>query len=314
MNLVTLHLVNGPNPSEEARVSSIEGCSVSSGRVKGKLMPSRCFGDFDLAPCVIATPSVCVHDRAPADEYIVLSSDGLHNDPSRIDALTQQAFITFDRDTMFAMPHFVCNGITDSTDNRSCIILFLREWEHITKQVDVVQRDKDAIHRLIMYELECAREDSVLQDLRTISRQQLASEPAAAQHVLTEELRTQYLSRFKGHPAFAAPRGCELPPVVFSHWGDLVAVHTRPLLPDPGWRRFVPAHMHDLVTLERVINVHKIMTRAQTTPNAEHYAKQRPYVDAAFDMVRRRLARRLARRIPHRLGVVFCVRPSIRVR
>ncbi len=77
---------------------------------------------------------------------------------------------------------------------------------------------------------------------------------------------------------------------MFSHWGDLVAVHTRPLLPDPGWRRFVPAHMHDLVTLERVINVHKIMTRAQTTPNAEHYAKQRPYVDAAFDMVRRRLA------------------------
>jgi hypothetical protein len=155
-----------------------------------------------------------------------------------------------------------------------------------------------------MYELECAREDSVLQDLRTISRQQLASEPAAAQHVLTEELRTQYLSRFKGHPAArrvlalgrsrrsahaAAPPRPRLAPV-------RADPHARP-------RHAGASHQRPQDHDSRANNAERRTLRETATLRRRRVRHGPPAT-----------RRRLARRVPHRLGVVFCVRPSIHVR
>eukprot|EP00897_Mesotaenium_endlicherianum_P003802 jgi/Mesen1/344/ME982939C10583 len=38
---------------------------------------SRAIGDRCLKPYVIAEPEVVVRDRAPADEFVILASDGL---------------------------------------------------------------------------------------------------------------------------------------------------------------------------------------------------------------------------------------------
>jgi len=71
---------------EEAERVELAGGVVFNGRLEGKLMPSRAFGDInvrmrengDLIDCIAPEPDLCYHQvEDDRDEFIIIASDGL---------------------------------------------------------------------------------------------------------------------------------------------------------------------------------------------------------------------------------------------
>jgi serine/threonine protein phosphatase PrpC len=216
--------------SETARIEAAGGV-VKSNRVNGSLAVSRAFGDFMFKrpnALVLVDPFVSVVERQPADEYILVSSDGIENDVAVIDKDVQTGLGIFDEETMFHIPHFV-NMSSKKSDNYSTCIVFLRPFDRVTKR----ERYSPTIRRIVM----CAYEASAINDNHINTNFAIAMQ---GQDILSEEIRCDHTHPSKwstggaAAPEAAPPAGCILAPHVFSHMGNLVAIHTHPFIRDPG--------------------------------------------------------------------------------
>jgi hypothetical protein len=252
VNLVTIHDLE--NANEVQRVTDAGG-KVSDRRINDGLEPTRTFGDFGYKrgtpPLVSVEPAVSVVQRHPNDEYILVSSDGIKNDVALIDKDVQTGLCIFDEETMFHIPHFV-NMSSVKDDNYSTCIVFLRPFATVTKQMTY-----DPIYRQIImcyYELDAHLNTKVNTDFSPISDGETNTTE------LSESFRTAPVHKDKmsfvdgSIPAESKlPDGCVLAPYIFSNTGNIVAIHERPFIEDPGWKRAVPAKLCASIRKEHVI-------------------------------------------------------------
>lgn len=117
--------------SERIRIES-RGGEVSRNprggpmRVNGMLAVSRSFGDVLLKPNAVVTsePDVCVEPLSPADEWLIMATDGLFDVMSNQSAVDVVRRCTSPREAATKLVRLACTG-PDSGDNVSVLVVRL---------------------------------------------------------------------------------------------------------------------------------------------------------------------------------------------
>jgi len=123
------------DPDEAERVEEAGGI-VFNGRVEGRLMPSRAFGDInvrtkangDLLDCIAPEPDICYHHvEEDRDGFVIVASDGLFDvvPPARAVAHVRRS-LEENGDPEYAAKRLVGLASKRSTDDISIVVLSFR--------------------------------------------------------------------------------------------------------------------------------------------------------------------------------------------
>lgn len=134
-------------PKERARIEAAGGFVIKFGvpRLQGELAMSRAIGDAHLKPYVIAEPFVTSGFLGKENDFAVVACDGIW------DVLSGQEVIDIARDTKDAQraADEILRTATyrGSTDNKTIIVLDLREYDKKNKNFMINKRKDFAVDR-----------------------------------------------------------------------------------------------------------------------------------------------------------------------